>query len=214
MFSIEHIIQSGGILLIGAIVFAESGLLVGFFLPGDTLLFGAGLFASQGKISLPLVIAVIIGAAIAGDNVGFTIGQKAGPRIFRKKDGLLFRQEYLEKARVFYEKHGGKVVLFARFVPIVRTFAPVVTGASDMSRKKFVGYDIIGATIWGAGVTLLGYWFGSKIPGLSKYFEFVILGVVFVSLGGSVLHILKDPKTRKLLISRIRGSHKEKSDQS
>ena len=121
--SVNTIIETGGILLIAAIIFAESGLLVGFFLPGDTLLFGAGLYASQGRFTLPLplILAIIVIAAIAGDNVGYSIGRRAGPRLFRKKDGILFRQDHIERAAAFYEKHGGKTIILARFTPIVRT---------------------------------------------------------------------------------------------
>ncbi len=203
MFDIEHIIQSGGILIVSFIIFAESGLLVGFFLPGDTLLFGAGLAASQGELSLPWLIACVVVAAIAGDNVGYSIGRRAGPRIFKKKDGILFKQEYLEKSEAFYEKHGGKTIIIARFTPIVRTFAPVVAGASKMSRQRFLAFNIIGGLLWGAGMPLLGYFIGNRIPGLDKYIELVIVGVVIASLLLALSHVLKDGRTRQLLWQRF-----------
>ena len=204
MFDIEHIIQAGGIIIIALIVFAESGLLIGFFLPGDTLLFGAGLAASQGQLSITLLITAIIIAAIIGDNTGYRIGKRMGKRIFKKDDGILFRKEYIDIAEKFYEKHGGKTIIIARFTPIVRTFAPVVAGASKMEHRRFFLFNIIGAIIWGAGVPLLGYFVGSRIPGLDKYMELVILGVVGISIFLAFGHILKDEKTRDLLLKKIR----------
>jgi membrane-associated protein len=203
VLNVEHIIESGGLILIGLIVFAESGMLIGFFLPGDTLLFTAGFFAAQGKLPLGWLIVTVVAAAIIGDNVGYSIGKKAGPRIFKKKDGVLFRQEYMEKSEKFYEKHGGKTVLFARFVPVVRTFAPIVAGVGKMPRKRFVTYDIVGASVWGAGVTLLGYWLGSKIPNIDKYLLPIILLAMLISVGPSLYHIFGDKKTRSLLWQKI-----------
>ncbi|MCX6728104.1 MAG: VTT domain-containing protein [Candidatus Saccharibacteria bacterium] len=203
MFNVDTIISSGGILIISAIIFAESGLLIGFFLPGDTLLFGAGLAASQGKFSLLWLIVCVVLAAIIGDNVGYSIGRRAGPRIFKKEDGILFRQEYLQKSEEFYEKHGGKTIILARFTPIVRTFAPVVAGAGKMTRKKFMVYNIIGGILWGGGMSLLGFTIGGKIPHLDKYIEVVIFGVMAVSLLLAFGHILKDKKTRTLLVASI-----------
>ncbi len=205
MFDIESIVHTGGILLVSLIVFAESGLLVGFFLPGDTLLFGAGLAASQGELSLPWLIIAVVTAAIVGDNVGYSIGRRMGPRLFKKKDGIIFRQEYIETAESFYEKHGGKTIVLARFTPIVRTFAPVVAGASKMPRQRFMFFNIAGGILWGAGMPLLGYFVGNRIPGLDKYIEIVILGVVVLSLLLAFGHILRDPKTRKLLWQKIKG---------
>jgi membrane-associated protein len=205
MFDVESIIHAGGVLIVALIVFAESGLLVGFFLPGDTLLFGAGLAASQGELSLPLLIIAVVAAAVIGDNVGYSIGRRTGHRIFKKKDGIIFRHEYLEKSEKFYEKHGGKTIILARFVPIVRTFAPVVAGASKMTRQRFFAFNIVGGILWGAGMPLLGYFVGNRIPGLDKYIEIVILGVVALSLLLAFGHLLKDKKTRRLLFSGLKN---------
>jgi membrane-associated protein len=205
MFNVDHLIATGGILIVAAIIFAESGLLIGFFLPGDTLLVAAGLAASQGKFSLPgLVIAVAL-AAILGDNVGYSIGRRAGPRIFKKKDGILFRQEYLQKSEEFYEKHGGKTIILARFTPIVRTFAPVVAGAGKMSRQRFMLFNIMGGILWAGGMSILGYSIGSRIPKLDHYIELVIVAVMVISILGAAAHILKDPKTRSLIWQRLRS---------
>jgi membrane-associated protein len=211
MLNVEHIISSGGLLLIALIVFAESGMLVGFFLPGDTLLFTAGFFASQGKLPLGWLILVVVAAAIIGDNVGYTIGKRTGPRIFRKKDGLLFRQEYMVRSEEFYEKHGGKTILFARFVPIIRTFAPIVAGVAKMPRKRFIFFDTIGASLWGAGVTLLGFWLGSKIPNIDKYLLPIIVLAMLLSFGPSLYHLIKDEKIRTLLKQRVASVFKSKT---
>lgn len=205
VFDIEQIISAGGILLVSLIVFAESGLLIGFFLPGDTLLFGAGLAASQGKFSLFWLIFFVVIAAVIGDNVGYSIGRRAGPRIFKKKDGILFRQEYIQKAEEFYSAHGGKTIIMARFTPIVRTFAPVVAGASKMPRQKFLVYNIIGSILWGAGLPVLGYALGSRIPHLDHYIEKVIIGVMVLSLLLAFAHLLKDRKTRTLMLNGIKA---------
>jgi membrane-associated protein len=200
-----NIIQSGGILAIVAIVFAESGMLVGFFLPGDTLLLAAGVFASQGKLPIALTIALISLAAILGDNTGYHIGRLTGKRIFRKKDGILFRQEYIEKAEGVYEKYGGKIMLLAHFLPIVRTFAPLVAGVGHMPRWKFFIFDAIGDTAWATIVTLLGYWLGSKIPNLDHYILPTVGVATLITLGPMVWHLLGDRETRTRLLSRLRG---------
>lgn len=211
MFDVAHIIESGGLLLICFIVFAESGLLIGFFLPGDTLLFTAGFFAAQGKISLVWLLILLIIAAVAGYEVGYQIGQHFGKRLFSKEEGILFRQEYLHRSQAFYEKHGGKTVTISRFVPIVRTFAPVVAGIGDMSKKRFMIFNVIGATIWITGVVLLGHWLGKKIPNIDHYLLPVILGAMILSFGPSVYHILKDKKTRNKILVKFKKSNKNKT---
>lgn len=203
MFDIEALIQSGGILLVAFIVFAESGLLIGFFLPGDTLLFGAGLAASQGQIPLLWLIVAVVIAAIVGDNVGYSIGRRTGPRLFKKKESLFFQQEHIERAEKFYEKHGGKTIIIARFVPIVRTFAPVVAGIGKMPRERFLMFNVVGGLLWGAGMPLLGYYLGSKIPHLDEYIEYVLIGVVLLSIVLSFAHLLKEKDSRDILKRRI-----------
>lgn len=198
-------IAQGGLMLIALIVFVESGLLVGFFLPGDTLLIAAGVMAAQGALPIQLTIITIIIAAIVGDNVGYTIGKYSGKRLFRKKDGVLFRHEYVEQAQRFYEKHGGKAIIIARFVPIVRTFAPVVAGIGKMPRGKFFFYNVIGAVIWATSVTLLGYWVGSKIPKIGDYLEYALFAVIFLSLTPAVWHIVRDPRSRAMIAAKVRG---------
>lgn len=204
MFDINNIIQSGGILIVALIVFAESGLLIGFFLPGDTLLLGAGILAAEGSPPIIPLILAIVAAAIIGDNVGYSIGHRTGHRIFNKKDSILFQQEHLRRAEEFYEKHGGKTIIIARFTPIVRTFAPVVAGAGKMPRRKFMIFNVVGAILWGAGVTLLGYWFGNKVPHLEKYIHYVLIGVIVLSLSFSVIHLLREEKVRQAIKSKFK----------
>lgn len=192
----DTLVSSGAILalvIIGAIVFAESGLLFGFFLPGDTLLFTAGFLASQGLFPLAAVLAVIFSAAVIGDNVGYFIGQKGGPKLFTKKDGLIFRHDYIEKAEAFYEKHGGKTIILARFTPIIRTFAPVVAGIGRMDRKLFITYNLIGGFLWTFSLVLLGYFAGGLIKPevLEKYIVLAVAGVIVLSFGPVVYHLAK-----------------------
>ena len=198
------------LLIIGGIVFAESGLLIGFFLPGDTLLFTAGFFAAQGHLPLAWVLIVIFTAAVVGDNVGYTIGKKMGPRLFKKQDGILFRQEYVARAEEFYEKHGGKTIILARFIPVVRTFAPVVAGVGNMPRKRFALFNLVGGLIWTVGVVMLGYWLGSLVdPGTMERF-LLLAGVMVLTFGPAVFHIVKDERARRLITARIRSFFKGK----
>lgn len=199
----ETIIRSGGLILVAFIVFAESGLLFGFFFPGDTLLLLAGVLAAEGQFPLALVIAVIVVSAILGGQAGYYIGQRFGPRLFKKKDGILFRSEYIERSETFYEKHGGKTIVIARFVPIVRTFAPVVAGIGSMDKKKFTLYNIIGSAIWGTIVTSLGFIFGSKVAHLDKYIVPIIIAVMMLSFAPAIFHILKDAHLRKQILTKL-----------
>lgn len=202
--SIDKAILGAGLIAIGATVFAESGLLIGFFLPGDTLLFGAGILASQGTLNIYHLIIVVIIAAIVGDNVGYSIGRRTGKRLFHKDDGILFRKEHIEKAEAFYEKHGGKTIVLARFVPVVRTFVPMVAGMGKMSRQRFMVYNVMGAILWGGGVTLLGFWLGAKVPWVEHFITPIILAVIVISIVGSLAHLFKDPHTRKLATNKLK----------
>ncbi len=200
---VTSLIQSGGLLVIALIVYAESGMMVGFFFPGDTLLLSAGVLAAGGQFPVELAIAVIALAAVLGDNTGYTIGRVMGKRLFNKKDGIVFRQEYVQRAEKFYEKHGAKTLLVAHYVPIVRSFAPLVAGVGKMNRAQFFMYDAIGASSWAVLITLVGYWFGSRIPHLDRYIPIVMLVVVTLSFGPVVWHIIRDPKARRALRDRF-----------
>lgn len=170
------------ILGVCAIVFIETGLLVGFFLPGDSLLFTAGLLMATGVIQTPIWIAApLIGlAAFIGDQVGYQIGKASGPRIFKRPDSRFFRQEYVDKTHEYFERFGGRTIIIARFIPIVRTFAPVVAGVAKMPYRTFVTYNIVGALLWGVGVTLLGYWLGG-FEFVQNYIEPILIAIVVIS---------------------------------
>lgn len=195
--------MQAGLLAIGLVVFAESGLLIGFFLPGDTLLVSAGILASQQILPLNWLIVVVVTAAIIGDNVGYQIGLKAGPRLFKRTDSLFFRKEYVLRAEEFYEKHGGKTIIMARFVPIMRTFAPVVAGIGKMSRRRFAAFNVIGGVLWGAGLPLVGYFVASRIPGIEKFITPILLLVVVVSFASAFWHLLGNAKVRAAVLRKI-----------
>jgi membrane-associated protein len=201
MFDVETLLQTGGLIFLALIIFAESGMMVGFLFPGDTLLFSAGILAAAGKMPTDVwgVIAVIAAAAIAGDNIGYQIGKSLGPRLFRKKDGLIFRRDHIMKAEKFFEKYGPKTMLVAHFVPIVRSFAPVTAGAGKMPRKQFMLYDTIGTAAWAFGVTLLGYYVGSRIPGIEKLIEPVMVVIILAFLLPTLYHVYKDKKLRRAM---------------
>jgi membrane-associated protein len=203
LFDPETIVKSGGLALIAFIVFAESGLLFGIIFPGDTLLFAAGFIAAQGQFDIVHLITLIVISSILGGQAGFYIGEKAGPRLFRKKDGLFFRHEYIEKSERFYEKHGGKTIMFARFVPVVRTFAPVVAGVGKMDQRKFIIYNILGSSLWGISITLAGYFLGSQFPNLADKIELIFLVALPFIFGPPIYHILRDPIIRKRLKSKF-----------
>lgn len=171
------------VLVICGIIFAETGLLVGFFLPGDSMLFTAGLLVSTGAIqfNLWLMCALIIVAAVLGNQAGYLIGSKAGPAIFNRPDSKLFKRENVESAHAFFEKHGGKALILARFVPIIRTFVPVIVGVAEMSKRRFFLYNVIGAVLWGGGVTLLGAWLG-QYEWVGKNIDIIFIAIVLVSV--------------------------------
>jgi membrane-associated protein len=206
MFDITHLIQTGGLVLIAAVIFAESGMMVGFLFPGDTLLFSAGILAASGNLPIVWTIAVIAAAAIAGDNTGYHIGRLLGPKLFTKKDGIVFRHEHIMRAEAFYEKYGSKTMLLAHFVPVVRSFAPVTAGAGKMNYPQFIFFDAIGDIAWAASVTLIGYYLGSRVPGIEKYIEPLLLIIVLIFLIPTLYHVFKDPKIRAKLSRKNRSA--------
>lgn len=174
-------------------------MMVGFFFPGDTLLLSAGVLAAGGKLPLGWALLVIAVAAIVGDNTGYHIGRKLGPRLFRKEDGIVFRKEHIDRAEGFYEKYGSKTMLVAHFIPIVRSFAPVTAGAGKMNLKQFMIYDAVGDIAWAFVLTLFGYFVGSRVPGIDKYIEPLLIAVILIFLVPTLYHVLKDPKIRAAL---------------
>jgi len=193
------------VLVIAAIIFAESGLLIGFFLPGDSVLFTAGflVFADRLTVDIHLFVLIVFIAAILGDSIGYVFGRRVGRRIFNRPNSRLFRQENVQKAEEFYKKYGGITVVLARFIPVVRTFAPIIAGVGNMRYRLFVIYNIIGALLWAAGITYAGYYIGALLHHLGIDVDTILLPVVFLILLISILppliHILKDKKQRTLM---------------
>ncbi|MBM3814751.1 MAG: hypothetical protein FJW20_24260 [Acidimicrobiia bacterium] len=176
--------------LLAGIVFSETGLLMGFFLPGDSLLFTVGVVAGAGQLNIVAINIVLIGAAIIGDAVGYSLGRRTGPRIFSRPDSRFFHQEHLRRTQEFYEKHGGKTIIYARFVPIIRTFAPFVAGVANMGYARFAAFNIFGGIGWVISLTVLGYTLGSNRI-VRAHFEKVILGIIFVSVLPIVFEVIK-----------------------
>jgi membrane-associated protein len=195
IYDVEGLIRSVGPyapLLVCIIVFVETGLFVGFFLPGDSLLVTAGVFAAAGTIPLRWLLLPVMLCAIVGDQIGYWIGRGAGISLYKRKESFFFRRSHLERARAFYEKYGGKTVILARFVPIVRTFCPPVAGAAGMPYSRYVTYDIFGGILWVGSMILGGYLLGRSIPDVGKKIHYVIAVVVVVSLLPAVISILRE----------------------
>jgi membrane-associated protein len=191
IYDVEGIIRWGGMLMLTVIVFAETGLLIGFFLPGDSLLVTAGVFAAAGHLDIRILLTVVTAAAVVGDQVGYYIGYRTGPRIFRREDSLLFKRAHLIRARNFYEKHGGKTIILARFMPIIRTFAPVVAGVAEMQYRRFVTYNVVGGVLWVWSMALLGYSLGRVVPDIDRHIHLVIVVVVFLSILPGIIEYLR-----------------------
>lgn len=179
---VTTLVQTAGYAGLTAIIFAETGLLIGFFLPGDSVLVTAGLLGSQGYWNVSLLGILLTVAAIVGDTVGYTIGKASGPKLFTREDSLLFNKKHLIRAHAFYERHGGKTIVIARFMPIIRTFAPVVAGMAAMRYPRFVTYNVFGGAVWVWSMLLAGYFLGRYIPGIGKHIDVVVLIVIFLSI--------------------------------
>jgi membrane-associated protein len=195
----------GGLLLVAAVIFAESGLLIGFFLPGDSLLFitgflltkPTGLSAALTDVKfppLPVVLLILFLAAVAGDQVGYLFGSKVGPALFKREDSKLFKQSNVLKAQAFFDKHGPKAIVMARFVPVVRTFAPVLAGVSKMKYRTFVTFNLIGGAMWAVGITLLGYFLG-KVTFIREHIDLAVVGIICLSLLPVALEFVKHRRT-------------------
>lgn len=182
-----------------AVVFAESGLFFGFFLPGDSLLFTAGLLAStEGSFNIFALVVMTFIAAVAGDSVGYAFGKKVGPKLFNRPDSRFFKRDHLLKAKAFYEKHGAKTIVLARFTPFIRTFAPIVAGAGDMHYGTFITYNIIGGFLWSFSMCFAGYFLGSAIPDIDKYILPIIAVIVFVSVLPTIREFIKSRRAPKV----------------
>jgi membrane-associated protein len=191
LYDVRGLIEWGGTLSVCIIVFVETGLFVGFFLPGDSLLVTAGVFAAARVLNIATLTPLVVLCAIIGDQLGYWIGRRAGQALYRREDSLFFRRRRLQQAHQFYENYGGKTVILARFVPIVRTFCPPVAGAAGMRYGRYLGYDIVGGCCWAGGLTLGGYFLGSLVPNIGERIHYVIGGVIFLSLLPIVIGALR-----------------------
>ena len=189
--NLEQIIEKIGLLGIWAIIFAESGLLVGFVLPGDSLLFTAGLLASKGFFNIGVLTFGCFVCAVLGDNVGYATGYRFGRKLFDKEESMFFKKKHLVETENFYDKHGPKAIILARFVPIIRTFAPIIAGVAAMRYRTFMTYNLVGGFLWAVGVTLLGYYLGSMIPDPDKYILPTVFVIILVSFLPVILHFVQ-----------------------
>lgn len=206
---LASIIETVGYIGLFAVIFAETGLLIGFFLPGDSVLFTAGFLASQGIFNIYILCLLMFIAAVTGDSIGYMIGHKYGKRLFKKEDSLLFHKDHLERAKQFYEKHGGKTIIIARFMPIVRTFAPVVAGIGDMKYGTFLTYNLIGGLLWAVGLPTLGFALGSSIPDVDKYLLPIIALIVIASVAPGLYHALKTKEQRQQILEMLKKLRKK-----
>jgi membrane-associated protein len=193
---LKELIRSGGAPLVCGIVFIETGFFVGFFLPGDSLLITAGIFAAADVLPLKWLLLPVMACAIVGDQIGYWIGRIAGPALYRREDSLFFRRSHLQRAHDFYEKYGGRAVILARFVPVIRTFCPPVSGAARMPYSRYVLFDIVGGVSWVSATILGGFFLGRTIPNISQRIHYVILVVVVLSVLPAVISILRSRKAK------------------
>lgn len=185
------LIETVGYLGLFGIIFAESGLLFGVIFPGDSLLFTAGFLASQGVLNVLILLPLCFVAAVSGDSVGYWFGKKIGPRLFNREDSLFFHKHNLVRAKNFYEQHGGKALILARFMPVVRTLVPIVAGIGEMKYRSFIAYNVIGGLLWSAGMLVLGFTLGSIIPNIDRYLLPIILLIIALSVAPSIYHLFK-----------------------
>lgn len=198
IYDVKSLVMWAGYVGLFSIIFAETGLLVGFFFPGDSLLVTAGLFASTGDMNIFFLNLLLIPAAILGNSAGYWIGYKSGPRLFKREQSLLFRKDYLIKTKEFYDKHGGSTIIITRFMPFFRTFAPIVAGVGQMKYTKFLNYNIVSAFLWVLSMTLIGFFLGRSIPNIDKHIEKVIVIIVFLSLLPAIIKYIKHKLTKKV----------------
>ncbi len=199
-FDLPELIRAIGYLGLFGIIFAETGLLIGFFLPGDSLLFTAGILAAEGYLDISILLIVLAGAAIIGDSIGYTIGRQLGPKIFSKDESLLFNKKHITRAQDFFHKHGPKTIILARFVPIIRTFAPTIAGVGKMNYAKFLAYNIAGGLLWVFTLTVLGYYLGLKIDNIDKYILPIVGVIILISISPYIKQFITNPTMRAQLV--------------
>jgi membrane-associated protein len=205
VYNVPELIRLVGFYGLILIVFAETGLLVGFFLPGDSLLITAGLFAARGDFDYAMLLLALIPAAIIGNATGYYIGHRTGMRLYSRPDSLLFRREHLRMTREYYEKHGGKTIILAQFIPILRTFAPVVAGVGAMGYRQFATYNVVGAILWVGSMLTAGYLLGNAIPNIESRIHYVVAVVIFISLLPPGIALLKQRLGKNSRSSELQG---------
>ena len=189
---LENLIRTVGYVGLFAIIFAETGPLIGFFLPGDSLLFTAGFLASQGYLDIWLLVPICFVAVVVGDAVGYAFGHRVGRGLFRRPESRFFRPEHLIRAEQFFERHGGKAVILARFLPVVRTFVPIVAGVGAMRYPRFAAFNLIGGVLWAIGLPCVGYFLGSAIPSVDRYLVPIVLLIIAVSIAPTAIHVWRE----------------------
>ena len=195
-YTLDALIRWGGYALLAVIVFTETGLLVGFFLPGDSLLITAGLVAAAGGLNIWWINALLIVAAVVGDSTGYAIGMRAGPRLFTRPKSLLFNPRHVERTRRFYERYGAKTIVIARFVPIIRTFAPVLAGVGQMAYRRFLFYNVTGGVGWVVGMTWAGYLLGHAVPDIARHIHLLVIAVIVLSCVPIAIELLRERRKR------------------
>ncbi len=191
--------------VVAFIIFSETGLMVGFFLPGDSLLVTAGIFAAAGLLNIYVLVPLLMCAAILGNSTGYFIGSRAGKALYNRRDSFFFKREHLVKTHEFYERHGGKTIILAQFMPIARTFAPVVAGAAGMPYRRFAGFNVIGAVCWISSMTLLGFFLGQAVPNVEKHIDVVVVIVVFLSLLPGIISLLRARLRKRAAARQLNG---------
>ena len=199
LYAIPDLIGWGSYWILFFIIFAETGLFVGFFLPGDSLLVVSGLFAAAGKLNIFLLLGLLTAAAIIGDSTGYYFGEKVGKKLFEREKSHFFKPKHLLRAKRFYENHGGKTIIIARFVPVIRTFAPIVAGATEMPYRKFLSFNVIGGVLWVTSMTLTGYFIVSIVPDIEKHIGPLVIVIVVVSLIPAVIEYFREKKKERTL---------------
>lgn len=211
-FDLVELIRTVGYLGVFTIVFLESGMMLGFFFPGDSLLFTAGFLASQGFLDIRILVPGCFLTSVTGNSVGYYIGKKFGRKLFNKEGSIWFNKKYLERAERFYEKHGGKAVVLAQFVPVVRAFVPVVAGIGVMQYRRFVFFNLFGAVLWAIGVTLSGFYLGNLIPDVDKYLLPIVGLIIIASVLPAVHHALVDAEIRASIINAVTRRKKKSNN--
>jgi membrane-associated protein len=197
VYNVPELIRWGGYVGLFGVVFSETGLLIGFFLPGDSLLVTAGLFAASGQLDITTLVVTLCAAAVVGDAVGYAIGWRSGVALFSRPDSFFFRRDHLVRTQRFYEKHGGKTIIIARFMPIVRTFAPVVAGIAGMTYRRFATFNIVGGVLWVVSMSMTGYLLGRVVPDIDRHIHIVVAVVIVLSLVPGFIAYLRERRVRE-----------------